>query len=150
MILNSTYVCMFWSLVLVPCGFICLKMDWSVLLQVSVQCSAVSHILLHYLTCSFLSVAYSGKMDTLSDLYVHLTNYSINKNSEGYVPNEEPNTCQGHKWYKSETLFKWSLTFLSKLLCLIVVQDIKELVEISESARSGRWGGQSFHKRHCD
>lgn len=46
----------------------------------------------------FASMAYSSEMDSLSDLYVHLTNYSINKNSGGYVPNEEPNMCQGHKW----------------------------------------------------
>lgn len=43
-------------------------------------------------------VAYSSEMDSLSDSYVHLTNYSINKNCEGYVANEDANVCQGHKW----------------------------------------------------
>jgi len=46
----------------------------------------------------FASLAYSSEMDSLSDSYVHLTNYSINKNCEGYVANEDANICQGHKW----------------------------------------------------
>ena len=37
-------------------------------------------------------------MKSLSDSYVHLTNYSINKNCEGYVANEDADQCQGHKW----------------------------------------------------
>jgi len=46
----------------------------------------------------FASLAYSSEMTSLCDSYVHLTNYSINKNCEGYVANEDANVCQGHKW----------------------------------------------------
>ncbi|EFX87889.1 hypothetical protein DAPPUDRAFT_311295 [Daphnia pulex] len=46
----------------------------------------------------FASLAYSTEMNTLNDLYVHLTNYSVNKHCEGYVANEDANSCQGHKW----------------------------------------------------
>ncbi len=58
-------------------------------------------------------------MDSLSDLYVHLTNYSINKNSGGYVPNEEPNLCQGHKWYVFFFYLFIIFYFLINLLNLI-------------------------------
>ena len=38
-------------------------------------------------------------MKSLSDSYVHLTNYSINKNCQEYVANEDATRCQGHKWF---------------------------------------------------
>ncbi|XP_065085809.1 tubulin monoglutamylase TTLL4 isoform X2 [Ochlerotatus camptorhynchus] len=46
----------------------------------------------------FASVKYSEKADTLSDRYMHLTNYSINKLSNNYNANEDANACEGHKW----------------------------------------------------
>lgn len=46
----------------------------------------------------FASVKYSEKNDSLSDRYMHLTNYSINKLSTNYAKNEDANACQGHKW----------------------------------------------------
>ncbi|XP_055544006.1 tubulin monoglutamylase TTLL4 isoform X1 [Wyeomyia smithii] len=46
----------------------------------------------------FASVKYSEKSDTLSDRYMHLTNYSINKLSNNYSANEDADACQGHKW----------------------------------------------------
>lgn len=46
----------------------------------------------------FASVKYSEKSDTLSDRYMHLTNYSINKLSANYTNNEDHNACKGHKW----------------------------------------------------
>ncbi|XP_062706003.1 tubulin monoglutamylase TTLL4 isoform X3 [Aedes albopictus] len=46
----------------------------------------------------FASVKYSEKSDTLSDRYMHLTNYSINKLSNNYNANEDADACQGHKW----------------------------------------------------
>jgi len=50
-----------------------------------------------FLFISFI-VAYSSDMNSLRDSYVHLTNYSINKNCAGYVANEDAEMCQGHKW----------------------------------------------------
>ena len=35
---------------------------------------------------------------SLSDVFMHLTNYSINKNNSAYTPNEDPECRQGHKW----------------------------------------------------
>ena len=52
---------------------------------------------LMFLLISFI-VAYSSDMNSLRDSYVHLTNYSINKNCAGYVANEDADMCQGHKW----------------------------------------------------
>ncbi|XP_061510802.1 tubulin monoglutamylase TTLL4 isoform X2 [Anopheles gambiae] len=46
----------------------------------------------------FASVKYSEKSETLSDRYMHLTNYSINKLSNNYAQNEDADACQGHKW----------------------------------------------------
>ncbi|XP_069689202.1 tubulin monoglutamylase TTLL4-like isoform X2 [Periplaneta americana] len=46
----------------------------------------------------FASVKYSSDMASLSDRYMHLTNYSINKMSSQYTQNEDATACQGHKW----------------------------------------------------
>ncbi|CAB3385792.1 Hypothetical predicted protein [Cloeon dipterum] len=46
----------------------------------------------------FASVKYSNEMSSLGDRYMHLTNYSINKNSAQYKQNEDADACQGHKW----------------------------------------------------
>jgi hypothetical protein len=32
-------------------------------------------------------------------MFAHLTNYSLNKFSEKFIPNDDPNdACIGHKW----------------------------------------------------
>ncbi|KAG8230676.1 hypothetical protein J437_LFUL010490 [Ladona fulva] len=46
----------------------------------------------------FASDTYSPDTSTLSDKYVHLTNYSVNKKSSRYMVNQDPTACQGHKW----------------------------------------------------
>lgn len=46
----------------------------------------------------FASVKYSNDLSTLVDRYMHLTNYSINKQSSQYTQNEDAAACQGHKW----------------------------------------------------
>ncbi|XP_071438796.1 tubulin monoglutamylase TTLL4-like isoform X2 [Hetaerina americana] len=46
----------------------------------------------------FASDVYSPDTSTLSDKYVHLTNYSVNKKSSRYMVNQDPSACQGHKW----------------------------------------------------
>ena len=37
-------------------------------------------------------------MPIYSPRYVHLTNYSVNKNSGDFVSNESADSCEGHKW----------------------------------------------------
>ncbi|XP_073827371.1 tubulin tyrosine ligase-like 4B isoform X2 [Musca autumnalis] len=46
----------------------------------------------------FASVKYSSELNSLDDVCMHLTNYSINKFSDSYDKNEDVNACQGHKW----------------------------------------------------
>ena len=46
----------------------------------------------------FASNEYAADNESLSDVFMHLTNYSINKNNAAYVSNEDPEVRQGHKW----------------------------------------------------
>ena len=46
----------------------------------------------------FASNKYTHDNKSLSDVFMHLTNYSINKNSSTYLPNEDPEKREGHKW----------------------------------------------------
>lgn len=46
----------------------------------------------------FFLAKYSDDINSLSDRYMHLTNYSINKLSSQYTANEDANACKGHKW----------------------------------------------------
>ncbi|XP_033218603.1 tubulin polyglutamylase TTLL4-like [Belonocnema kinseyi] len=46
----------------------------------------------------FASVKYIDDINCLSDRFMHLTNYSINKSSASYTDNDSPDSCSGHKW----------------------------------------------------
>uniref|UniRef100_A0ABM5F7Q0 Tubulin monoglutamylase TTLL4 isoform X1 n=1 Tax=Pogona vitticeps TaxID=103695 RepID=A0ABM5F7Q0_9SAUR len=46
----------------------------------------------------FASCKYSSSMKSLSNKYMHLTNYSINKKNVEYKSNTDETACQGHKW----------------------------------------------------
>lgn len=46
----------------------------------------------------FASNKYSNDSKDVDDVYMHLTNYSINKKSSTYTSNEDSDSCQGHKW----------------------------------------------------
>lgn len=46
----------------------------------------------------FASNVYNTDSSSLADVFMHLTNYSINKNSTTYIPNEDSEVRQGHKW----------------------------------------------------
>ena len=46
----------------------------------------------------FASNTYSKDSKSLADVFTHLTNYSINKNSSTYCPNEDSEKREGHKW----------------------------------------------------
>ncbi|CAG7824882.1 unnamed protein product, partial [Allacma fusca] len=45
----------------------------------------------------FAPVKYSHDVKRVSDRYMHLTNYSVNKNCDLYTQNEDANACKGHK-----------------------------------------------------
>ena len=44
------------------------------------------------------SSRYSSSMKSLSNKFVHLTNYSVNKKNTEYKSNSDETACQGHKW----------------------------------------------------
>lgn len=46
----------------------------------------------------FATTKYSTSSKHLSNRYMHLTNYSINKHSGDFQQNDDVNVCQGHKW----------------------------------------------------
>lgn len=46
----------------------------------------------------FASCKYSSSVKTLSNKFMHLTNYSINKKNSEYQSNSDDQACQGHKW----------------------------------------------------
>lgn len=46
----------------------------------------------------FASCKYSYSTKNLSNRYMHLTNYSVNKRNNEYESNTDENVCQGHKW----------------------------------------------------
>ncbi|XP_045152855.1 tubulin monoglutamylase TTLL4 [Echinops telfairi] len=47
----------------------------------------------------FASCKYSPSMKSLSNKFMHLTNYSVNKKNVEYQANADETACQGHKWY---------------------------------------------------
>uniref|UniRef100_A0A8C2MWR6 Tubulin tyrosine ligase-like family, member 4 n=1 Tax=Cricetulus griseus TaxID=10029 RepID=A0A8C2MWR6_CRIGR len=46
----------------------------------------------------FASCKYSPSMKSLSNKFMHLTNYSVNKKNVEYQSNADETACQGHKW----------------------------------------------------
>ncbi|KAK3102681.1 hypothetical protein FSP39_013107 [Pinctada imbricata] len=46
----------------------------------------------------FASCKYSSSMKNISNKFMHLTNYSINKKNNEYQSNGDDAVCQGHKW----------------------------------------------------
>ncbi|XP_038646045.1 tubulin polyglutamylase TTLL4-like isoform X1 [Scyliorhinus canicula] len=46
----------------------------------------------------FASCKYSSSVKSLSNKFMHLTNYSVNKLNAEYKPNSDGKLCQGHKW----------------------------------------------------
>ena len=45
-------------------------------------------------------------MKSLSNKFMHLTNYSVNKKNAEYQANEDETACQGHKWYPDSVRIK--------------------------------------------
>ncbi len=69
----------------------------------------------------FLHLLFSS----LSDVFTHLTNYSINKNSSTYLPNEDSEMRQGHKWTLTSL---WAYLAEQGIDSRPVLDNIKDLV----------------------
>ena len=61
----------------------------------------------------FATEKYSNKMSDLGNNYIHLTNYTVNKDSLKFVHSEEPGEFVGHKW-NLKTLWKYFDEVLEK------------------------------------
>ncbi|KAH9524644.1 Tubulin polyglutamylase ttll4 [Bulinus truncatus] len=46
----------------------------------------------------FASCKYSSSTKSLSNRFIHLTNYSVNKKNTQYLSNSNTTVCEGHKW----------------------------------------------------
>ena len=46
----------------------------------------------------FATKPFSTNKEDLNDKFAHLTNYSVNKESEEFIQNSDPSECEGHKW----------------------------------------------------
>ncbi|XP_033639693.1 tubulin polyglutamylase TTLL4-like isoform X1 [Asterias rubens] len=46
----------------------------------------------------FATMKYNASMKSLSNKFMHLTNYSINKKNADFTPNTDFTACEGHKW----------------------------------------------------
>ena len=42
---------------------------------------------------------YSTATKSISNRFMHLTNYSVNKKNSSFTANSDETVCQGHKWY---------------------------------------------------
>lgn len=73
----------------------------------------------------FASKEYSTKNDALSDVYAQLTNYSINKFSNTYQPNDDSECRQGHKWTLKSL---WQYFAEIGVDSVPIIESIKDLV----------------------
>jgi tubulin polyglutamylase TTLL4 len=51
-----------------------------------------------YSNPSFKTTRYSNSSKNITDKYIHLTNFSINKSNKDYQANDDETSCNGHKW----------------------------------------------------
>jgi len=62
---------------------------------------------------------------SLSDVFCHLTNYSVNRNNVAYLHNEDSGSRQGHKWTLSQL---WSYLWEQGIDTKQIHERIKDLV----------------------
>merc|ERR1719225_2154891 len=83
----------------------------------------------------FASNVYSADNASLSDVYTHLTNYSINKFSSTYQANEDSDCRQGHKWTLSSLWQHFAEQGIDNKPVIDAIKDlaIKTIVSAEES-----------------
>ncbi|NXB56457.1 TTLL4 polyglutamylase, partial [Struthidea cinerea] len=73
----------------------------------------------------FASCKYSSSMDSLSNKFMHLTNYSVNKKNTEYKSNSDETACQGHKWALKAL---WSYLTQKGVNSEVIWEKIKDIV----------------------
>ncbi|XP_014672909.1 PREDICTED: tubulin polyglutamylase TTLL4-like [Priapulus caudatus] len=73
----------------------------------------------------FASCKYTPSVDSIKNKFIHLTNYSINKNHAGYTYNDDHGACSGHKW-SLVTLWKYMKD--QDINTNVIWENIKEIV----------------------
>ncbi|NXN15143.1 TTLL4 polyglutamylase, partial [Indicator maculatus] len=73
----------------------------------------------------FASCKYSSSMKSLSNKFVHLTNYSVNKKNTEYKSNLDETACQGHKWALKAL---WSYLTQKGVNSEVIWEKIKDIV----------------------
>ena len=63
----------------------------------------------------FATEEYTNNPEEISNNFIHLTNYSVNKESDDFVYNESPGSYSGHKWNLG-TLWR----YMREVLCIDV------------------------------
>lgn len=67
---------------------------------------------------------YSSSMKSLSNKFMHLTNYSINKKNEGaYQANSDETLCQGHKWcviWNGVTVYLVAIIVIKRIIIMLI------------------------------
>ncbi|NXT21741.1 TTLL4 polyglutamylase, partial [Syrrhaptes paradoxus] len=73
----------------------------------------------------FASCKYSSSMKSLSNKFMHLTNYSVNKKNMEYKSNSDETACQGHKWALKAL---WSYLTQKGVNSEVIWEKIKDIV----------------------
>ncbi|XP_057708450.1 tubulin polyglutamylase TTLL4 isoform X2 [Corythoichthys intestinalis] len=73
----------------------------------------------------FASCKYSPSMKTLSNKFMHLTNYSVNKKNAEYQANSDDKACQGHKWTLKAL---WKYLGCRGVDTIVIWEKIKDIV----------------------
>lgn len=98
----------------------------------------------------FATCKYSSSMKSLSNKFMHLTNYSINKKNEGaYQANSDETVCQGHKWSLKAL---WGYMKRMNINHVHVWETIKDLVVkaiIASDSAVNTMVKQNVRKRSC-
>ncbi|KFO37379.1 Tubulin polyglutamylase TTLL4 [Fukomys damarensis] len=73
----------------------------------------------------FATCTYSTSLKSLGNKFIHLTNYSINKNNTAYQANADQRACQGHKWSLRAL---WKYLSEKGIKCNAIWKKIKDIV----------------------
>lgn len=72
----------------------------------------------------FASCKYSSATKTLGNRFMHLTNYSVNKNNAAYRSNDDRTQCEGHKWALKAL---WGYLCDKGVDCRLIWEQIKDI-----------------------